>query len=174
VPIEVEDDEREDDDRPARRARRRDEDEDEEDDAPRARRRRDREEDEEDEDRPRRKKKRRREQGDGPWLVAAGVAALGFVMTFGGALAVKGAEGLAPGEDGPAGKLFGLGFCFLVSLVLIPLGIVGVKNRTAYGRWGMEVSGNMGVILGMIQAAAGGLLGGFALYGVLFTLIRGH
>jgi hypothetical protein len=172
VPLEVEDDEREDDDRPARRSRRRDDDEDEE-DAPRARRRQDDDEDDE-EDRPRRKKKRRREQGDGPWLLAAGVAALGFVMTFAGALVVKGTAGLAPGEDGPAGKLFGLGLCFVVSLILIPLGIVGVKNRTAYGRWGMEVSGNMGVTLGMIQAAAGGLLGGFALYGVLFTLIRGH
>lgn len=168
------------DDRPARPSKRREDDEDDEDeddeDRPRARKRRARDEEEEDEeDRPRRKKKRRREaEGDGPWLVAAGVAGLGFVMTFAGALLIKGKQGLAPGEDGPGGKLFGLGLCFLVALVLIPLGIAGVKNRTAYGRWGIEVTGTMGVTLGMIQAAAGGLLGGFALYGVIFTLINGR
>jgi DNA-directed RNA polymerase subunit RPC12/RpoP len=174
VPLGDEGDDRDDDDRPARRSRRRD-DEDDEDEAPRGRRRREREEDDDEDDRPRRKKKRRRrEEGDGPWLVAAGVAALCFVTTFAGALLVKGTEGLAPGEDGPLGKLFGLGICFLVSLVLMPLGVIGVKNRTAYGRWGMQITGTTGVILGMIQAAAGGLMCGFALYGVLFTLIHGR
>jgi hypothetical protein len=176
VPLPDEESENEDDDRPARRSRQRDDDdEEEEDDAPRARRRRERDEDDEDDDdRPRRRKKQRREEGDGPWLAAAGVAALGFVTTFGGALLVKGTEGLAPGEDGPIGKLFGLGLCLLVALVLAPLGVYAVKNRTAYGRWGIKVSGNMGVVLGIIQAAMGGLVGGYALYGVLFTLIRGR
>jgi hypothetical protein len=170
-------DEEDDEDERPRRRRDEEDDEDEDDDRRPTRRRRGSDEDDEDEDddRPRRRKKRRREaEGDGPWYIAAGVAVLSFMLTFGGALLIKGTAGLAPGDDGPAGKLFGLGLCFVVSLVLMPLGILGVKNRTAYGRWGIEVTGQMGVILGMIQATVGGLLGGFALYGVLFTLVNGR
>jgi hypothetical protein len=130
-----------------------------------------RDEDDEEDDRPRRRKKRhRQEEGGGPWYVAAGIAVVGFFLTFAGALVVKGTAGLAPGEV----ELFGLGLCFVVSVVLMVLGTIGVKNRTAYGRWGFEVTGTMGVILGMVQATMGGLLGGFSLYGVLFSIIRGH
>jgi hypothetical protein len=180
VPLRGKDDDDDEDDRPARSSkRRRDDDDDEDEDRPRARRRRldDEDDDEDDEDdRPRRRKKRKRREaeGDGPWAIAAGAAGLGFVLTFAGALLIMGKAGLPEGQDGPLGKLLGLGFCFLIALVLMPLGIVGVKNRTAYGRWGMEVTGSMGVILGMIQATVGGLMGGFALYGLLFTLINRH
>jgi hypothetical protein len=169
---------RDEDERPARSSRRRqdDDDEDEDDeDRPRSRRRRWDDEDEDDaDDRPRRRKKGRKIEGDGPWYIAAAIAGVGFFLTFAGALLIKGKAGLDPGQDGPGGKLIGLGVCFIVALVLIPLGIMGVKNRTAYGRWGIEVTGTMGVILGMIQATAGGLLGGFALYGVIFTLVNGR
>jgi hypothetical protein len=164
------------DDRPARPSKRRREDDDEdEEDRPRRRRLYDGDDDEDEDDRPRRRKKRKREEeGDGPWLIAAGVAAAGFVLMFMGPLLLMGTRGLPPGQDGPGGKLFGLGLCFLFALILMALGIVGVKNRTAYGRWGMEITGTMGVILGMIQATIGGLMGGFGLYGLLFTLINGH
>jgi LSD1 subclass zinc finger protein len=134
------------------------------------RRRRDDDED----DRPRRMKRRREPEGDGPWVLAALLVPACFVFAFGGAFLFNGTGGLPAGQDGPGGKLFGLGLGFLVSLVLIPLGIVSVKNRHAYGKWGIEVQGGMGVALGMIQAVFGGLIGGFTLYGLIFTLLNGR
>jgi hypothetical protein len=173
------DEDEDEDDRPARpkRRRSRDDDDDEDDDDRPARSRRrsrhDDDDDDEDYDRPRRKR-RREQEGDGPWLLGVLAAGGCFLLTFGGGFLIKGTEGLAPGEDGPLGKLIGLGIAFLVSLVLIPLGIVSVKNRHAYGKWGIEVTGTMGVALGMVQAVLGGLIGGFSLYGLIFTLINGQ
>ena len=134
----------------ARRSQRQD-DEDDEDEAPRGRRgrKRKKEEDSKDEDdRPRRKAPPR--GGGRPLAGGGGGRGILFVTTFAGALVVKGTEGLAPGEDGPLGKLFGLGLCFVVSVVLMPLGVFGVDEQRT-GRWGLEVTGNMGVTLGMVQ-----------------------
>ncbi len=66
--------------------------------------------------------------------------------------------------------IFGLG----VSLVLMAVGLVGVKNRVAYGRWGDEVHGTFGVILSTCVTLLGGCLGGFILYGLLFTVLHGR
>lgn len=172
------DDDEEDDDRPSSRRRpSRDDDEEEEDERPRSRRRPSRyeDEDEEEDDRPRRRNSRRKQTADeGPWLLAALLTGGAFFVTFAGALVILGTAGLKADADGPAAKLGGLGFGFLVSLILMPLGIISVKNRKAYGRWGFEVRGGLGVALGMIQAIGGGLFGGFALYGLIFTLINGR
>lgn len=170
-----EDDEDDEDDRPRRRSRR--DDEDDEDDRPRARRRRARDDDYDDEDeddRPRRRKRRREPEGEGPWVVATLVTAGCFFLTFVGAFLVKGTAGLAPGEGGVGGKLVGLGIGFIAALVLMPLGIKSVRDRHAYGRWGMEFTGFWGVATGFTQAIMGGLIGGFCLYGLLFTLINGR
>jgi hypothetical protein len=158
---------RRDDDEDDRPRRRRDDDEDdgEEDDRPRARRRRG-----SGGDRPR----RRAAQGDGPWLMAAGLAAACFALSLGLSFLAFGKDGLPAGQDGPAAKLVGLGIGFVASLVIAPLGVIGVKKRRALGKWGIEVEGNMGVATGMVQSAIGGIIGGFALYGLIFTILNGR
>lgn len=151
-------------------------DEDERDDEEYERPRRRRDDDDDDDDRPRRRRRRRgrEEPQEGPWLIGLGAVVAAFLVTFGGALLVKGTAGLAPGQDGLGGKIFGLGIGFLVSLILVPLGLIGVKNRCAYGKWGMIATGTMGVATGMVQAVAGGLIAGFTLYGLIFTLLNGR
>jgi hypothetical protein len=145
---------------------------DEDEDKPR-RRGRSKSDDQDGDERPRKRGARVRE-GDGPWLIAALAAPACFLLTLGGAFLINGTAGLPAGNDGPAGKLMGLGIGFLVSLVLMTLGILGVKNRHAYSKWGTEIKGGMAVALGMVQAVMGGLIGGFCLYGLVFTLLNGR
>lgn len=161
-----------------RRARRRDEnDEEEEEDRPRRRRN----EEDEEEDRPRARKRRAEEdrprrraaKDDGPWLIAVGAAAGCFVLTLGLSYLVFGSGGLPAGQDGPGGKLIGLGIGFVASLVIAPLGVMGVKKRRALGSWGIEIEGNLGVATGMVQSAMGGIIAGFTLYGLVFTILKG-
>jgi hypothetical protein len=157
---------------------RRADDEDDDDDRPsRHRRFRDEIEDDDEDDRPRRRKKKRRRaesEGDGPWLVALGASVGALVVTFVLGLLIMGKAGLPAGQDGPVGKFIALCFCVLIGLVLMAIGVAGVKARRAYGRWGYEVTGTMAVILGMVQALGGAVTVGFCLYGLLFMLVRGH
>jgi hypothetical protein len=161
-----------------RGARRRDEGEDD-----RPRRRRDDDDQDDEEDRPRARwrrgaeggrPRRRAEQGDGPWLIAAGAVAGCFALSLGLSFLAFGAGGLPAGQDGPGGKLVGLGIGFVASLVIAPLGVMGVKKRRALGSWGIEIEGSMGVATGMVQSAIGGIIGGFALYGLAFTILNGR
>jgi hypothetical protein len=160
-------DDPDDDDRPRSRRPRRDEDDDDD----RPRRRRDEEEDED--DRPRRKKKKSSDDGEGPWLIAALGAVGSFFVMFLGTFAVMGTRGLAEGQDGPTQKLIGLGIGLIVSLILMPLGVFGVRDKVAYGRW-HEVTGTTAIILGFVQAIGGGLMGGFCLYGLVFAIVHGR
>jgi hypothetical protein len=130
---------------------------------------------EEYEARPRKRSKRAREpEGDGPWLIAVLAAPVCFLLTFGGALLIKGFAGLPAGNDGPGGKLAGLGIGFLVSIVLTVMGVLSVKSRQAYSKWGAELQGGTAVALGFVQAIMGGLIGGICLYGLIFTLVNGR
>ena len=145
------------------------------DDRPLARKRTARDEEDDDEIRPRRKKKRRQqEEEEGPWKIAILVTVGIIVVTFLGTLLYLGTAGLPESKDGPAIKVLALGFGLLVSGVLIGLGIVGVKRQESYGRWGIDFTGFYGVVFSMIQAALGGFLCGFILYGVFFTILHGR
>jgi len=55
----------------------------------------------------------------------------------------------------------------------MPLGIMGVKDKVAYGRW-HEVTGTSAIVLGFIQSIGGGLMGGFCLYGLIFAVVHGR
>jgi len=89
------------------------------------------------------------------------------------AFLIYGTAGLPAGKDGQEGKLIGLGVAFLITLVVMPLGIIGVKNRCVVGRWGVTVTGTRGVVVGMIQTVTGGLLGGYVLYGLIYGVQLG-
>lgn len=146
-----------------------------EEDQTRTRRRRERI-DEED-DRPRRKRKRRKqEDGDGPWLIAVGVAGGCFVIAFFMTLLSFGFRGLPDNaeEGGFPMKLACLAFAVIVALVLVAVGVFGVKNKTVYGRWGDVVTGPFAVVLAMITTICGGSLGGFAVYALLISVVTGR
>ena len=132
-------------------------------------------EEEEEDERPRRRGRRARaEEGDGPWILAALAVPICFLLTIGVAFLLKGTAGLPAGNDGPGGKLVGLGIGFLASIFLVIFGTLGVKNRKVYSKWGTSVEGGMAVVLGFIQAVLGGLIGGICLYGLIFTLVNGR
>jgi len=160
---------------PKSKRRREDNMEDDDDDRPRRRSRDDDDEDEEEDDRPRKRSKRSRAPtGDGPWLLAALGSPVCFFLAIGIAFLIYGKAGLPAGNDGPGGKIFGLGLGLLVSFVLLIFGTLAVKNRQAYSKWGTEIKGGMAVALGMVQAILGGFIGGFCVYGLVFMLLNGR
>jgi predicted Zn finger-like uncharacterized protein len=139
--------------------------------------RRSREEDDE-EVRPRkRKKKRRQEEGDGPWLIAVGVAGACLVVAFLVSIVANGTTGLDPAKDGPVVKCIGLGIGLVVALAMTGLGVDAVRKREMWTRYGFSqytLTGTAAVVLGMFQTAVGGCLCGWLVYGLFFTLIRGR
>jgi hypothetical protein len=155
-------------------SRRRDDDED---DRRPDRGRRSREEDDEGERRPRKKRKRRTAQGDGPWLAAIGVAAACVVVAFFFSVLVEGTAGLPPAKDGPIVKYLALGLGMIGALALIGLGVKGVKDRELvswYYHSMQRFTGTLAVVLCMFQTAVGGFLGGWVVYGLFFTALRGR
>jgi hypothetical protein len=134
-----------------------------------------RDDDEEDEERPRRRRKKKRAQSesDGPWPVAIMATGGCLVLSFLTTLLSLGTAGLPVSSEGLGMKLLALAVGLVVSLVLMGVGTVGVKNRVVYGR-GVPVTGMFAVIVSMIVTATGGGLCGFILYGLLFTLLRGR
>jgi hypothetical protein len=161
---------------PARKKRRpADEDEDEPPARPVKRRRPIEEEDEEDDedDRPRGRRKQPKKQPPGPWLLALGVAAATGFVGFVFPLLILGTAGLPESKDGgPLGDLCAFLLLLVVCPVLIVLGVLGVKNRHTVGKWGIEITGTTAIIVGMIQAFFGGLLGGVGIYGLIFAVIH--
>lgn len=159
--------------------RRRDE---EEDERPRSRRRREEEDDEDDRARRRReedddyrpKRRKRRDNDEGPWLIAAASGVGCFLLMFLGAFLVNGMRGVVPSQDGYAVQVGGLAMLVILGLILIPAGVIGVKYKRTYDRWGWVIEGTMAVVVGFIQSVGGGLLGGFALYGLITTLVNGR
>jgi DNA-directed RNA polymerase subunit RPC12/RpoP len=152
-----------------------DEDEDEPPARPVKRRRPIEEEDEEDDedDRPRGRRKQPKKQPPGPWPLALGVAAACGLLGFVFPLLILGTAGLPESKDGgPVGDLCGIGLLLVVCPVLIVLGVLGVKNRHTVGKWGIEITGTTAIWVGMIQAFFGGLLGGVAVYGLIFAVIH--
>ena len=120
--------------------------------------------------------RRKQDDGDGPWLIALGVAGACFVVAFLMTLLAFGATGLPAnqGEGGYPMKLASLVFAVFVALVLVGAGVLGVKNKTVYGRWGDVVTGPFAVVLAMVIAISGGALGGFAVYAVLVSVVTGR
>jgi hypothetical protein len=164
-----------DDDDKGRRGRRRDDDD--EDDRPARAVRRSREADD-DEVRPRkRKKKRHRAPGEGPWLIAIGVAGVFLVIAFLVSIVANGTMGLEPAKDGPAVKCLGLGLGLVVALAMAGLGVDAVRKREMWTRYGFSqytLTGTAAVVLGMFQTAVGGCLCGWLVYGLFFTVLRGR
>jgi hypothetical protein len=157
-----------------RRRRRR---EDDEDDRRPTRGRLLREEDDEEVERPRKRKKRRRAQGDGPWLIAVGVAGACVVIAFFASILVNGTMGLDPAKDGPIVKYIALGIGLVAALAVMGLGIDGVRKREVLSYYGFAVhkfTGTVAVALNMFQVAVGGFLGGWVVYGLFFTVLRGR
>lgn len=154
-------------------------DEDDPDEERRRRRRRREDEDEDEEERPRKRKKRRRRpvEGDGPWLAAIGVTGACVVVSFFFSVLVEGTAGLPPAKDGPIVKYLGLGLGLIGALALIGMGIKSVKDREVvswYYHSMQRFTGTLAVVLGMFEAAVGGFLGGWVVYGLFFTLLRGR
>jgi hypothetical protein len=164
-------DDEDDRDEDRRRRRRREDDQDDERPA-RARRSRD-----DDEVRPRKRKKRRQEEGDGPWLIAIGVAGACVVVAFFVSILANGTQGLDPAKDGPIVKYIALGIGLVAALAMTGLGIDGVRKRevmTYYWSSAYKFTGPVAVVLNMIQVAAGGFLCGWVVYGLFFTILRGR
>jgi hypothetical protein len=148
-------------------------------DEERRRRLDDDDEDDEEEDRPRKRKKKRRRQveGEGPWLLAIGAAGACVVVSFFFSLLVEGTAGLPPAKDGPIVKYIGLGIGLIGALALIGIGVNSVKKREVmswYYHSMQQFTGTLAIVLGMFEAAVGGLLGGWVVYGLFFTLLRGR
>jgi hypothetical protein len=159
-----------DDDRRGRRRR-----EDDEDDRRPTRGRRSREDDEE--ERPRKRKKRREAQGDGPWLIAVGVAGACVAVAFFASILFNGTQGLDPARDGPIVKYIALGIGLIAALAMTGLGIDGVRKREVmsyYWSAAFKFTGPVAVALSMFQVAVGGFLGGWVVYGLFFTVLRGR
>ena len=144
----------------------------------RARRSRDEEEEEEDEEeRPRKRRKRRREEGDGPWLIAIGVAGACLVVAFFASILFNGTRGLDPAKDGPIVKYIALGIGLVAALAMTGLGIDGVRKREVMSYYHFSVhkfTGTMAVVLSMFQVVVGGFLCGWVVYGLFFTFLRGR
>jgi hypothetical protein len=153
--------------------------EEEEDDRPARAGRRSRVEDDDEEDRPRKKKKkkRRRAEGDGPWLVAIGVTGVFLVIAFFISIVANGTMGMEPAKDGPLVKCLALGIGLVVALAMAGLGVNAVRKReiwTGNAFSGFMLTGTAAVVLGMFQAAVGGCLCGWLVYGLFFTVLRGR
>jgi hypothetical protein len=155
------------------RSRRRRREDDEEDRRPtRGRRSRD-----DDEERPRKRKRRREVRGDGPWLIAIGVAGACVVVAFFASILFNGTQGLDPAKDGPIVKYIALGIGLVGALAVMGLGIDGVRKREVmsyYGFSAYKFTGPVAVALSMFQVAVGGFLGGWVVYGLFFTVLRGR
>jgi hypothetical protein len=138
----------------------------------RAKRRLPPEDEEEDEDdRPRRRGKRRQEPG--PWPVALALAPVGLLLGFAAGLGSMGTRGLPEAQEGGAVvKILVLLFAMFVGGLFILLGVLCVKERkVTVGRWTTtEVRGPTAIVIGMIYSGGGGMLAGFALYGVVFEV----
>ncbi len=145
--------------------------------AARWRRARDDDDDEEDRPRKKRKKKRRVAEGDGPWLIAVGVAGGCLVVAFLMSIVANGTMGLDPAKDGPTVKYLGLGFGLVVALAMTGLGVDAVRKREMWTRYGFSeytMTGTAAVVMGMFQTAVGGCLCGWLVYGLFFTMLRGR
>jgi hypothetical protein len=156
----------------SRRRRRRREDDRDDQRPTRARRSRD-----DDEERPRKRKKRRQEQGDGPWPIAIGVAGACVVVGFFASILFNGTQGLDPAKDGPIVKYIALGIGMVAALAVMGLGIDGVRKREVMSYYGFSVykfTGMTAVLLNMFQVTVGGFLGGWVVYGLFFTVLRGR
>jgi hypothetical protein len=133
--------------------------------------------DDDDDERPQKSRKRRSGQGEGPWLMAIGVAGACIVVAFFASILFNGTMGLDPAKDGPIVKYIALGIGLIAALAVIGLGIDGVRKRevlTKYYFAEHKLTGTMAVVLNMIQVAIGGFLGGWVVYGLFFTVLRGR
>ena len=84
-----------------------------------------------------------------------GMRLVSFLVT----LVSMGTRGLPESQEGLGIKVGSLIFGLGVSLVLMAVGLVGVKNRVAYGRWGDEVHGHLRRHPQHVRHAPGGLPG---------------
>jgi hypothetical protein len=153
---------------------RRDKDEDD----PRPTRRRPADEEDEEGDAPRIKKMTRQAWGPvPPWLLAIGVALGCVVVSFLVCIAALGTEGIGPAKDGPVVKYIALGLAMVGALALLVLGVDAVNKREVTSRYYFseyKITGTWAVVLGMFQTAVGGCLGGWVVYGLFFTFLRGR
>jgi hypothetical protein len=147
-------------------------DEDDEEERP-VRRRRPRDDDDEDyDDRPRRRRRRFEEERPGPWPLALALVPVCALIAFCGGLLTSGTAGLPESKGGADAKFFGLCFMLLVCGVFVAIGVFGVKNRHTYGRFGIEFRGTSAIVVGMIYTVIGGVLGGIAIYGLVFQIFH--
>jgi hypothetical protein len=105
------------------------------------------------------------------------VAGACVVVSFFFSVLVEGTAGLPPAKDGPIVKYIGLGLGLIGALALIGLGVKSVKDREVvswYYHSMQRFTGTLAVMLGMFEAAVGGFLGGWVVYGLFFTVIRGR
>jgi hypothetical protein len=132
----------------------------------------------EEENRPRRRRSRRPQPawGEYLWLIAVGVAAVCFFISFGVTLLAFGTKGLPENQEegGVFVKIASLAFGVFVALAFVVMGVFSVKKRMFRGRWGEVVTGPFAVILGMTVTVLGGSLGGFVVYALLVALVRGR
>ena len=109
-------------------------------------------------------------------MIAVGAAVACFFVSFGVTLVAFGFKGLPDNQEegGVLVKIGALAFGVFVALVLAFMGVIAVKNRALYDRWGNVTTGPVAVVLAMIVTIVGGSLGGFVVYGLLMALIQGR
>jgi hypothetical protein len=103
------------------------------------------------------------------------LAPVGVLLGFAAGLASTGTAGLPEAQEGgPLLKLGALAFAVLVGGLFVVLGILGVKERKVIvGRWTtQEITGTPAVVVGFIYSGGGGMLAGFALYGLFFQVLH--
>jgi hypothetical protein len=126
---------------------------------------------EQEDDRPRGRRGRPKKQPPGPWLLALALAPACGLVGFLFCLLLRGTSGLPEDKDGgPVASLLGLSFVLLACCVVLPFGVFAVKNRHTFGKWGIEIQGTTAVWVGMVQSFFSGLLGGVAVYGLIFEV----
>jgi hypothetical protein len=85
--------------------------------------------------------------------------------------------GIEPAKDGPIVKYLALGLGLVGAVAMAGLGVDAVRKREMWTRYGFSqytMTGTAAVVLGMFQTAVGGFLGGWVVYGLFFTVLRGR
>ncbi len=128
-------------------------------------------------DRPRPKRKaRKRDSGEGPWLIAIGVAGGCALIAFIITMIAFGSSGLADnkGQGGYPVKLACLFGAVCIGAVITAFGVFEVKYKIVYGNWGQVITGPVAVVLGFMTTIPGAGLIGFAVAALLLSVILGH
>jgi LSD1 subclass zinc finger protein len=131
---------------------------------------------EEADDRPRLKRKQRRESSEGPWMIAVGVDLVFALITFVMTMISYWSTGLPDnkGQGGYPVKLLCLFAALCIGVVIAGMGLLCVKEKTIYDRWGFATTGPIAIIAGFIVTLCGAGLMGFAGAGCLLSVILGH